>query len=637
MPAAPESRTIGVCVTALAVSIPLLSIAWAVNLQRHLGLAFFNEQVVAVFLGLAMALVFLTRPLGGRARLLDLAAAGLSLAASFYVAARYGDLLERMWMRPADAVVAGAVILLLLLEAVRRAAGWAMTILVLLALVFALVGHLMPGQLQGMQVAPARLVVFLAFDTNALLGMALLIASTVVVAFVIFGNFLNAAGGGTFFTDLAMSTMGRYRGGPAKVAVVASSLFGSVSGSAVANVVATGVVTIPMMKRGGYKPDKAGAIEAVASTGGQLMPPVMGAAAFLMAEVLQISYAEVVLAALIPAILYYAGLFIQVDLVAARDGLHMPAGEALPRLGRVMADGWPFLLPFAVLVYALFSLNARPEYAAVLAMVTVLLIGVWRHWRGREGINPRRLIDLLRTSGLSVVDILMIGAAAGIIIGVMNISALGFAMTMTLVGLGTGNLPLLLVIAALAAIVLGMGMPTLGVYLLLATLIAPALVEVGITPIAAHLFVLYFGMLSFITPPVAIAAFAAATISGAPPMRTGWVAATFGWVAFVVPFLFVLSPPLLMQGGWGGIALVTTTSLAGVWLVTAAIVGHAARTATAFQRLLLASAGLLLLLPHDVGQMLWTDAAGAAIGVGVLLWNRAVGLPSAPRTSTDPA
>ena len=637
MTAKVESRFVAACITALAVSLPLLSIAWAVNLQRYLGLAFFNEQVVAVFLGLAMALVFLTRPLPGRLRLLDLAGAALSLAACFYVAARYGDLLERMWMRPLDAVVTGTVILVLLVEAVRRAAGGALTVLLLLALVFALIGHMMPGQLQGMQVAPARLVVFLSLDTNALLGMALLIAATVVVAFVIFGNLLNAAGGGAFFTDLAMAAMGRYRGGPAKVAVVASTLFGSVSGSAVANVVATGVITIPMMKRGGYQPRQAGAIEAVASTGGQLMPPVMGAAAFLMAEVLQISYAQVALAALLPAVLYYAALFFQIDLLAARDNLRSPPGERLPRIAAVLAAGWPFILPFAVLIYALFGMNARPEYAAVLAAACVLLIGFWRHWRGTGGFAPTALPGLLRQAGLSVVDILMIGAAAGIIIGVMNISALGFAMTMALVGLGSGNLPLLLAIAAVASIILGMGMPTLGVYLLLATLIAPALVEVGIAPIAAHLFVLYFGMLSMITPPVAIAAFAAATISGAPAMRTGFAAATFGWAAFVLPFLFVLSPPLVMQGGWGAIVLATATALAGIWLVTAAIVGQALRSANAVQRLALGAAGLLLLLPHDIGQMLWTDAAGAAIGAGALLWNRAAGLASAPRSGTDPA
>lgn len=635
MPATEESRLVKISIATLAIAIPLLSIAWAMNIQQALGLAFFNEQVIAVFLGLSLALVYLTKPLRQTVWIVDMAAALLSLLATGYVALRYGDLLERMWMRPVDVVATGTVILVLTVEAIRRAAGWAMTILVLVALAFALVGHFVPGQLQGMQVAPSRLAVFLALDTNALLGMALLIAATVVVSFVILGNFLNAAGGGTFFTDLAMAAMGRYRGGPAKVAVVASMLFGSVSGSAVANVVATGVITIPMMKRGGYRGQQAGAIEAVASTGGQLMPPVMGAAAFLMAEILQISYASIALAALVPAILYYAALFSQVDLTAARGNLRVPAGERLPQLGAVMASGWPFLLPFVVLVYALFVLNARPEYAAVVATASVLVIGIWRHRRGTGGFGPGAIPELLRQVGLSVVDILMIGAAAGIIIGVMNISALGFAMTMALVGLGSGNLPALLAIAALTSIVLGMGMPTLGVYLLLATLIAPALVEVGIAPIAAHLFVLYFGMLSMITPPVAIAAFAAATIAGARPMRTGWEAAVFGWSAFVIPFLFVLSPPLLLIGTWAEIAHVTVVSLAGVWLITAAIVGYALKPANLVQRAILAVAGLLLLLPHDADTSLWPDLAGAALGAVVLAWNRMTAVP-APHSGNDP-
>jgi TRAP transporter 4TM/12TM fusion protein len=637
MPDPGQSRLVKTSVATLAISIPLLSIAWALNLQQVLGLAFFNEQVIAVFLGLSLALVYLTKPLRRTVGLVDQVAALLSLLATGYVALRYGDLLERMWMRPADVVVTGTVILVLTVEAIRRAAGWAMTILVIVALAFALVGHLVPGQLQGMQVAPSRLAVFLALDTNALLGMALLIAATVVVSFVIFGNFLNAAGGGTFFTDLAMAAMGRYRGGPAKVAVVASTLFGSVSGSAVANVVATGVITIPMMKRGGYRPQQAGAIEAVASTGGQLMPPVMGAAAFLMAEILQISYASIALAALVPAVLYYAALFFQVDLTAARGNLRAPADEKLPQFKPVMAAGWPFLLPFVVLVYALFVLNVRPEYAAVLATASVLAIGFGRHWRGTGGFSPRAIPKLLCQAGLSVVDILMIGAAAGIIIGVMNISALGFAMTMALVGLGSGSLPALLAIAALTSIVLGMGMPTLGVYLLLATLIAPALVEVGITPMAAHLFVLYFGMLSMITPPVAIAAFAAATIAGAPPMRTGWEAAVFGWSAFVIPFLFVLSPPLLLIGTWSEIAYVFMVSLAGVWLITAAIAGYALRPASPIQRGILAVVGALLLLPHTADASLWPDLVGIALAAVALAWNRAAPALPAPQSDGDPA
>lgn len=368
-------------ISILAGSLTLMALAWAVDLFRQIGLNIYNEQYVAAMLGLALATVFVSRPLRGRTRptlpWYDLLAAVLGMVACGYVAATYPSLLERLWMRPTDALVVGGIILVLSIEGLRRATGWAMVILVLVALGFALLGHLIPGALQGRNVATDRLVIFLALDTNAVLGMPLMIASTVVVAFVFFGNLLNHSGGGAFFTDVSMAMMGRYRGGAAKVAVTASALFGSVSGSAVANVVSTGVITIPLTKRGGYKPHHAGAIEAVASTGGQLMPPVMGAAAFLMAEIIQVPYAAIASAALLPAVLYYAALLIQVDLMAARDGLSSPPREMLPRLGRVLRNGWPFILPFVVLIYALFWLNKRPEFAAFLAAVSVVGIGFW--------------------------------------------------------------------------------------------------------------------------------------------------------------------------------------------------------------------------------------------------------------------
>ncbi|WP_127105233.1 TRAP transporter permease [Pararhodobacter zhoushanensis] len=625
-------------ISALATATTLMALAWAVDLFRAAGLNIYNEQYVAAMLGLALATVFLARPARGavRTRLpwYDLLAALIGAGACGYVAVRYPSLLDRLWMRPTDALIVGGVILTLVLEGLRRATGWAMVILVLVALGFGLLGHFIPGSLQGRNVATDRLVIFLALDTGAVLGMPLMIASTVVVVYVFFGNLLNRSGGGTFFTDLAMAMMGRYRGGAAKVAVTASALFGSVSGSAVANVVSTGVITIPLMKRGGYKPHHAGAIEAVASTGGQLMPPVMGAAAFLMAEIIQVPYASIAAAALLPALLYYGALLIQVDLMAARDGLSGAPRELLPRLGRVLANGWPFALPFVVLIYALFVLNERPEYAAFLASLSVIAVGLWFEWRKRRATDPdasgfrlRMVLDTLRETGLSVTDILMIGAAAGIIIGVMNISSLGFALTLVLVQLGQGNLALLLLIAALTCIVLGMGMPTLGVYLLLATLIAPSLVEVGVEPIAAHLFVLYFGMMSMITPPVAIAAFAAASISGARTMRTGYAAMVMGWSAYLIPFLFVGAPALLLIGTPLSIAWTFATALLGVWFVSASVVGYLFTAANPMQRVLLGLGGLLLFLPAQVGG-LWSDFVGLGLGLAAMLW-----MQRAPQTA----
>ena len=619
-------------ITTMAMALTLMALSWSLDLFRLAGLNIYNEQYVAAMLGIALATVFLARPARGVDRVslpwYDAVAAAAGLLACGYVALTYPDLLDRLWERPMDAIIVGSITLVLIIEGLRRATGWAMVVLVLLALLFALIGHLVPGDLQGRNVATDRLVVFLALDTNAVLGLPLMIATTVVVVFVLFGNLLNRAGGGAFFTDLSLSLMGRYRGGSAKVAVTASALFGSVSGSAVANVVSTGVITVPLMQRGGYKPHRAGAIEAVASTGGQLMPPVMGAAAFLMAEIIEVPYSTIATAALLPAILYFSALFIQVDLLAARDQLLPPPAELLPKLGRVLRNGWPFALPFVVLIYALFSLNERPEFAALLATISVGCIGAWHRLRSRAkgdtttGIGWRDVFDVMRSTGLSVVDIVMIAAAAGIIIGVMNISALGFAMTLVLVDLGEGNLLLLLVIAALACIVLGMGMPTLGVYLLLATLIAPSLVEVGVEPIAAHLFVLYFGMMSMITPPVAIAAFAAASITGAPAMRTGFTAMVMGWSAYLIPFLFVGAPALLLIGTPFDIGWAFVTALLGVWLFSGAIIGFFIRPASFLQRVLLGMAGFLLMLPDGVGSGMLTDLTGFAMGILMALWLR---------------
>lgn len=334
------------------------------------------------------------------------------------------------------------------------------------------------------------------------------------------------------------------------------------------NILATGVVTIPMMKKSGFRPAQAGAIEATASNGGQLMPPVMGAVAFLMADFLQIPYAEVAIAALIPSVLYYAALFVQADLEAAKAGIRPTPSAEIPCVVKVLGQGWAFLTPFAVVIYALFSLQVEAERAAMYVCATVLVVGCalgYGTWR----LTLRRVWDCVVRTGIS--------AAAGIIMGFLQLTGLGFALTMALVKLGAVNLLLLLIIAAFLCILLGMGKPTLGVYVLLAVLIVPALVEVGVQPLAAHLFILYLGMMSFVTPPVAIAAFFAANIAKSNPMETGWTAMRFSWTAYIVPFLFVMSPTLLMQGSAADILLAVATAVVGVWFVSAGMIGFGLR------------------------------------------------------------
>jgi TRAP transporter 4TM/12TM fusion protein len=385
----------------------------------------------------------------------------------------------------------------------------------------------------------------------------------------------------------------------------------------VANVVGTGVVTIPMIKRDGYPGHKAGAIEAVASTGGQLMPPVLGASAFLMAEFLAVPYSSIVLAALVPAILYYVALFIQADLEAAKLGIRAIPKEDIPDRRKVMV-GMHFVLAFAVLIYLLFWQRYQPERAALwsaLALIgTSMVIGY-------DGVRPtlRTILSALSRTGLGVVEILLISAASGIVIGVLNVTGLSFNLTYLLVQIGGGSAVILLALSAIVCIILGMGLPTLGVYVLLAALVAPALVEVGIEPIAAHLYVLYFGMMSMITPPIALAAFAAASIAKSPSMATGWAAMRFGWSAYVIPVLFVFSPTLILIGAPFEIALALVTAIVGVWLISSALAGYFSQRLSKSKRVLFAVFGLLSLMPAGMFEgAIYSDALGVLGGIALM-------------------
>jgi len=611
----------------LAVALTLGAVAWAVGIYQILELSIYTEQFAAAMLTATLALAYIVLPARRdtprtRVPWYDWIAAAASLAAGGYLAVRLPQMVDLILLRPTDAVTVGTVLIVLLLEALRRATGKALPIIVAAFILYALVANLVPGQLQGRATDWQKLVGYLAIDVNAMLGVPIKIGTTIVVTFILFGALLTVTGGSRFFTELALTAMGRFRGGSAKIAVVASALFGSISGSAVANVVATGVVTIPMIKRSGYAPHQAGAIEAVASTGGQLMPPVMGASAFLMAEFLQIPYSAVVLAALVPAVLYYTALFIQADLEAARAGISRVDDADIPRV-RAVLPGLHFVIPFVVLIVALFTYNEQPETAALWAALTLVALSLAFGYRG-ERPRVAALLGTLHATGIAVIEIVLITAAAGLVIGVLAISGLGFNLTLALVQIGGGNLIPLLLLAAGICILLGMGLPTVGVYVLLAALVAPALVEVGVQPIAAHMYVMYFGMMSMITPPVAIAAYAAAALAGADPMRTGWEAVRFGWSAFVVPFLFVLSPTLLLIGPADAVALAVVTATLGIWLVSIAVIGFFTRPIGAALRSAFAVAGLLALIPAGAfpGAVI-TDVLGAAAGAALIareLW-----------------
>ncbi|HUE46786.1 MAG TPA: TRAP transporter fused permease subunit, partial [Aestuariivirgaceae bacterium] len=522
----------------MAAAITLVAVAWALNLPRMLGQSFYPQQFMALVLALTLPVVFLTLTPSRSKRQhavswYDVTAAIIGFAAAIYVAFNYAAVVNQIFLRPPEAYVPGLILLVVILEALRRTVGWALLVIVSVFILYAMFGDVVPGRLSGRAQDWQKLVGYLAYDVNGILGIPLGVAATIVIAFIFFGKLLGVTGGSRFFTDAALLTMGRFRGGSMKIAVVASGLFGSISGSAVANVAATGVVTIPMIVRDRYPAHKAAAIEAVASTGGQLMPPVMGAAAFLMAEFLQVPYSEVVLAALVPALLYYGALFVQADLEAARLGIASAPEDEMPAK-RTVLGGLHFVLAFALLIYALFAMNLQPERAALMAAGSVVVTGfLFGYGQARPGLG--QVLRAVATTGEAVIEIIVISAAAGLVIGVLNMTGLSFNLTYALVQIGGGSTIVLLVLSALVCIVLGMGLPTLGVYVLLASLVAPALVEVGLQPMAAHLFVLYFGMMSMITPPIALAAFAAASIAQADPMKTGVASVKFGWIAFVVP------------------------------------------------------------------------------------------------------
>ncbi len=602
--------------------LTVLPVLWVLDLGPALGLNLFPEQLLATELGLAIGLVFFNvrfdQRRGGQTPWYDIVASLLGLATTVHIAIAYERLLIDVSSRTTETLIIGIIVVVLVMEGLRRTAGMALFLVVMAFILYALVADLVPGDLEGSPVTFEVLFNYLALDTNSVLGIPMKVGSTIVIMFILMGQLLFAAGGGDFFTDFASASMGRRRGGAAKIAVIASALFGSISGTAVSNVASTGVITIPMMRRSGYSAIQSGAIEAVASTGGQLMPPIMGAAAFLIAEFLEIDYVEVIIAAVIPALLYYFAIFIQVDLLAARAKIAVVEDE-IPSMRAVLSRGWHFIIPFLVLLYALFELMVEAEVAALYASAFIVIGGMLRSYGGKR----LRLMDAIKTlsdTGMVMLELFMILAGAGFVIGILNITGLGGALAQAVVNFGDGNLFILLMIAAVICIILGMGMPTVGVYILLATMVAPAIVSAGVPELAAHMFILYFGMMSMITPPIAMAAFAAATISQTAPMATGWASMKLGWVAYVIPFMFVISPPLLMQGAAWEILLAIAMSMIGVYFFSVAVVGYYSRHLGMIRRGALSLAGIGAMVPYaafDYGPEI--NATALVLGMVIIL------------------
>jgi TRAP transporter 4TM/12TM fusion protein len=585
------------------------AVFWGLDLPMRLSWLVYTEQFLAAALGLAFFMAYMRT---GNALNANLATLGLASGA--WLAVRYPVLQADVLSHPIEALVLSIVLLVLLVDCCRRTAGLPLAFVFGFFFLYALLGDHLPGALETKRVSLGRLLPYLALDTSSMLGAALMIACSTVVLFMFFGRVLQACGGAQFFNDVSMSLFGRYRGGPGKVEVCASALFGTISGSAVANTMSTGIITIPNMKRFGYPATMAGAIEAVSSTGGQIMPPVMGAAAFLMADTLQMRYAEIAVAAIVPAALYYFSVFLQVDHEAARRRIGGLDPATLPRFGRVMAAGWPFLVPFAVMFYCMLGLNLEAEPSVLIGAASLVPFAAWKGYAG-ERLTWKSALHAVVATGRESVDIVIICAIAGCVIGLLNITGLALGLSLSLVKIGEHSLPLLLIVVAFISVILGMGLPTTGVYLLVAVLAAPAVVKFGVQPLAAHMFVFFYGCLSMITPPVAMAAYAAAHIAQASPMRVGWTACMLGWPAFVLPFLFIVSPTLLLSGQPFDVAASVATAIAGVWLASAAIGGFFLSELSPLKRALFGLCGLVLLIPTDAfPQAGLLNLAAAAVG-----------------------
>lgn len=569
----------------------------------------------AVHLGFGLALVFLLYPTrrarGLKVHFEDYILAFLGAAAPAYIFIEYQQLVLRAGTVTTMDFAVGAVGLLLVIEATRRVVGIPMLAVVMAFLAYAFAGPYMPGMLAHRGLSPQQLIGHLFFTTEGIFGIPLGVSSTFIFLFILFGAYLESTGLGRFFIDLANAIAGWASGGPAKVAVLSSGLMGTVSGSSVANVVGTGSFTIPMMKKLGYDREFAGAVEAAASTGGQLMPPVMGAAAFLMAEFVGVPYIDVVKAAIIPAVLYFAGVWLGVHFEAKRKNLKGLPKEELPKASVILKERGHLAIPLVVIIYLLVS-GYTPMRAALFAIVLSIAASALR---ASTRMKPMEIVKGLENGARNILGVLVACASAGIIIGVVTKTGVGLKLASALLELSGGLLLPTMFFTMITALLLGMGVPTTANYVITSTIASPALVQMGIPVLAAHMFVFYFGIIADVTPPVALAAYAGSAISGGNPLRTGVNASKLAIAAFIIPYVFVLNPVVLMVDATPfGLIQTLVTAVIGMIAVSSSLIGHLITDMRMPERIVLFAAGLMMIIPG-----LGTDLAGLAVLVGSIV------------------
>lgn len=550
--------------------------------------------------------------------------AAISLGLGIYVLCTWFKKIGQIGMCPPGyELLMGTVFILFCMEAARRTLGWVFPIIALVSMIYARFGESLPGILAHKNYPFERIVGNMFITTDGVFGMLAGISATYIFLFILFGAMLRAAGGGDFFINLSFSLFGHVRGGPAKIAVVASSLFGMLSGSGTANVAGTGQITIPLMKRTGYRPHFAGAVETVSSAGGLLMPPIMGSAVFIIMEVLGVNYVTIMKAAGLTAILYYVGLFLMIDIEAQKEGMVGLPREELPSFRETLRQGWYFIIPIAVLIFFLVYSKVSVTRAAFWATVSIPACSLLGGKNRRMSI--KQIIEGLQSGALTALPVVAILSLGGVVLGMITLTGLGLMMSGLLIKMSGGHLLVLLMLTMVASIILGMGVPPVAAYIVLAILVVPALIKLGVYPLAAHLFVFYFATIAGITPPMAPDAFVAAGIAEAPMMRTAFTACRLALVIFIVPYMFVYNNALLLVGSFGQILQVCVTAFFGVLALACAAQNFLGGKLPVLLRALLFAGGGCLIFPGLI-----TDL----IGLGIVAVMFAVRVPQALRRWT---
>lgn len=606
-----EKKWLRLLVSGVAIAFALY------HLYAAYAIPFVTLKHRSLHVAIVLCLIFLLYP--GRKKasrkhlsLLDAVLAVMSLGTAGYIFIYYLDIVNRGGIPSALDVTFATITCLLVLEASRRVAGWELTAMAAIFVAYAYLGPYLPGEFGHRGYTLSDIFNYMYVTTEGIFGDAIAVSASFIILFIIFGAFLSKSGMGTLFNDLSLALAGSSKGGPAKVGVIASAVHGSINGSAVASVVTTGSFTIPMMKRVGYKPEFAAAVEATAAVGGQILPPVMGAAAFIMAETLGVPYVTIAIAALIPAVMYYFGLLVQVHLRADRDNLQGLSRDELPKVKDVLRERGHLMLPLILLV-ALLMMGYTPTLVAVVTIVATVIIAALRP-SSRMGF--RDILAALETGVRDTLGVAAACASVGITVGVFSLTGLGLKLANIILMMGSGSLFMTLFFTMIASIILGLGLPSIPCYIITATMAAPALSTFGVDPLASHLFVFYFGAIANLTPPIALAAFAGAGIAGSDPQRTGWISCKLALAGFIVPFIFIYKPGLMiLNSSVLDIAVAAVTTILAVLALAAATEGFLLTRLNWAMRLVLIGAGVLLIFPEAVYM-----GTGLAAMVAVLMY-----------------